>query len=103
MTITHVHATDCLGSIIQFDVDFAAGQIVGEPIGEHAGIDLGILDGYQGEIHFPQQQSFAAPHPLADPQSMAWYLMSRGYQDIQGELAKYPPPPFDDLPDGAIA
>lgn len=34
---------------------------------------------------------------------MAWYLMSRGYQDIQGELAKYPPPPFDDLPDGAIA
>ena len=76
MTATHVRATGALGDIVEFDVDFEAGKIIGTPIGEDVGLAIGGMDVYQGEIHFPQQQSFAMPHPLTDPQSMAWYLMS---------------------------
>ena len=103
MTTTHVRATGAQGDIVEFDVDFEAGKIIGTPIGEGVGLAIGGMDVYQGEIHFPQQQSFEMPHPLTNPQSMAWYLMSRGYQAIEGELAKYPPPKFDAIPPGSLA
>ena len=99
--MTWVQAVNHFNEMIEFDIDFNTGELIGTGLG--ALRVKNALKHYGGVIGFPQQQSFEAPHPSIDPRSMAWLLMSMGFYDIRGDLAQYDPPEFSDIPDGAVA
>jgi len=92
---------------IEFDIDFAAARITNlQGTGINPEAVMMRLENWQsrfdGRIAFPWQQSYPAKPPLNDPQSLAWSLLAAGYA-LQGDLAAYPPPVPDPLPDGVLA
>jgi len=92
---------------IEFDIDFATGKIEGlvvDPAHEaYVRSILNDLAAHPDEpAHFAWQQSYPAPDPMHVPKSMAWQLMAIGWT-LEGDLAKYPAPEPDPLPDGALS
>ncbi len=92
---------------MEFDIDFATGEIDGlvTETAQEAycrSVLKFIVDHPREPAHFPWQQSYPAPDPLHVPESLALQLQSWGFA-LEGELAKYPPPEADPLPDGALS
>lgn len=91
------------GQRIEFDIDFETGE-TSNPLNPVSAGEIKVLRAmdFPGYISFPWQQSYDCPHPLRDPQALAWWFLAHGYR-LEGELARYEPPLPDPLPPGWIA
>lgn len=92
---------------LEFNIDFATGEITDLVTRNvNAAMWTRIFEGWRNEAEpvaaFDWQQSYPAPDPFHNPKSFAWKLLAYGWT-LTGDLAQYPAPLPDELPEGVLA